>query len=332
MFRQAILEFARRRGYEIGLHTDADSMWFVRQLEQELSKEYEKEFPEYTIASGALLPFDTEVDPGAETYVYYFVEPVGMAKILNTYADTDVPEIHLAGKQTVGKVVSIGAMYGWFFQDLRTAAFAKRDIKTRKGNAAKQAHMQRWNTLGWFGSTAHGIYGLLTHPNVTHTLAPFKAGGTVAADRKWVNKSFEEILADLGTLINTPPDVTNGIETVDTVVIASRVWRALNARILATANSSNVTIQTFLEANFPGVTFLQDVVLDEANHATTEFAGRNIAVAFKKDVDKVSFVLPQDYEQFPPQEKGYRVNIFTHSRCGGVKIPAPLSVHVLHGI
>lgn len=332
MFRQAILEFARSRSYELGLRTDADSMWFARQLEQELTKEYYKEFPELTIASGALLPLDTEVDTGAESYVYYFIEPVGMANILNTYADTDVPEISLAGKRTVGTVVPIGAMYGWSFQDLRTAALAKHDIKTHKGNAAKQAHMQRWNTLGWFGSTAHGIYGLLTHPNITHTLAPYKAGGTTEADRLWSAKSFEEILADLGTLINTPPDITNGIEKVDNVVIASRVWRSLNARIVAAANSSNVTIQTFLSTNFPGVTFSEEIVLNAANHASTEFAGKNLAVAFKRDAEKVSFVLPQDYEQFPPQERGYRVNIFTHSRCGGVKIPAPLSVHVLHGI
>jgi hypothetical protein len=101
---------------------------------------------------------------------------------------------------------------------------------------------------------------------------------------------------------------------------------------LSAANSSNVTIQTFLSSNFPGVTFFEEPVLDSANHASTEFAGKNLAVAFKRDPDKVSFVLPQDYEQFPPQEKGYRANIFTHSRCGGVKIPAPFSVHVLHSI
>lgn len=328
-FRSDLLAFIRAHSSKLEVRNDADSMFFVRQLEQELTKEYDKEFPEYTIANGSLLPMDSEVDPGAESYVYYFVEPTGMARIMNTYADTDIPEIGLAGKRTVGTVVPIGAAYGWSFQDLRTAAFAKRDIKTRKGNASKQAHMQQWNALGWFGSPARGVYGLLTHPNITHTLAPLNVGLTF---RTWANKTFEEILLDVGTLINTPEDLTNGIEKVDTVVIASRVWRSLNTRILAAANSSNVNIQNFLTSNFPGVTFIEEIVLDAANHASTELAGKNLAVAFRKDPDKVSFVLPQPYEQFAPQEKLFRVLIPTHSRCGGVKIPAPLSVHVLQGI
>ena len=329
MFRQAILEFARRHSYQLGIRNDGDALWFAGQLEQELSKEYDKEFPEYTIASGALIPIDTEIDPDKDTYVYYFVEPTGMAKILNTYADTDVPEIGLAGRRTVGTIVPIGAFYGWSFQDLRTATAAKRDIQTRKGNASKQSHMARWNDLGWFGSMAHGLYGLLTHPNITHTLVPLNAGAT---SRSWENKTLEEILLDVGSLVNTPADLTNGKEKPDNVVIAARVWRKLNARLMSAANPTNMTIQTFLASNFPGVTFSEENVLDAANHANTEFAGKNLAVAFKRDPEKVSFVLPQPYEQFPPQERGYRTNIFTHSRCGGMKIPAPLSVHVMHSI
>jgi hypothetical protein len=328
MFRQSLIDFARRNATNLGVRTDADSMFFVRQLEQVLAKEYDAEFPEMTIANGSLLPRDTEVSPGAESYVYRFVEPTGFAKILNTYADTDIPEIGLAGKETVGKIVALATMYGWSFQDLRTAVFAKTDIATRKGNASKQAHMLQANNLGWFGSMGHGIYGLLTHPNITYTLAPLNAGAT---SRLWSAKTFEEILADFGTLINTPADITRNVEMVDTVVVPSKIANALNARVVAPGNSSNITIWNFIKGNFPGVTFLTATELDITGHTGTEFAGVNVAVAFKKNVDKVSFVMPQDYEAFAPQEKGLRVNVFTHSRCGGVKIPAPLSVHVMQG-
>jgi hypothetical protein len=331
MFRQALQDFVHRHSVQLGIRTDADSMFFTRQLEQVLAKEYDKEFPELTIASGSLLPMDSEVQTGAESYVYYYVEPTGMAKILNTYADTDLPEIGLAGKETVGKIVAIGAVYGWSFQDLRTAAMANRDITTRKGNASKQSHMMVANKLGWFGDMARGLYGLLTHPNITYTLAPFKAGGSTAADRLWSAKTFEEILADVGTLINTPADITRNVEKVDTVVFPSKVANALAARVVSPTNGSNVNIWNFLKGNFPGVTFVTATELDITGHEDTEFVGVNVAVAFKKDPDKISFVMPQPYEQFPPQEKLLRVIIPTHSRCGAVKCPAPLSVHVMTG-
>lgn len=328
MFRQSLQKFAQHHAIELGIRNDADSMFFVRDLERVLAKEYDKEFPELTIANGSLLPADTEVQTGDETYVYRFVEPTGMAKILNTYADTDLPEIGLAGKETVGKIVPIGAVYGWSFQDLRTANAAKRDIVTRKGTASKESHMMVANRLGWFGDMSRGVYGLLTLPNITYTLAPLNAGLT---SRMWSSKTYEEILADVGTLINTPSDLTKTVEKVDTIVFPSKVANELAGRSVSPANASMHNIWTALQGNFKGITFLTANELDITSHADTEFVGVNVAVAFKKDKDKISFVMPQHYEQFPPQEKLLRVIIPTHSRCGGVKNPAPLSVHVMTG-
>ena len=315
--------------HQIGLRNDADSMWFVRQLEQELTKEYEKVFPKYSMANGDILPFDTEVDAGAETYVYYFVEPIGMAKILNTYADTDIPEVGVAGKPTTGKCVAISNFMAWSTQDARTASMAKRDFVRLKKTASKQGHVQQWNTLGWVGSTAHGVFGLLTHPNITHTFAPLNGG---ASSTLWENKTFEEIAADFATLINTPSNLTNDIESVDTVVVPSNKWRALQGRPVAAANGSNISIAGWIEATYPQVTFVADPFMQSENHADTEFAGKNICVAYTKDPDKASFVLPLDYTINSPQEVKLRIETYTESRCGGAKIPAPLSVHVLHSI
>jgi hypothetical protein len=169
---------------------------------------------------------------------------------------------------------------------------------------------------------------LLTHPNITHTFAPLNAGATSTL---WANKTFEEIAKDFATLINTPSNLTNKVEAVDTAIVPSNAWADLKSRPVAAANGSNISIAGWIEATYKNVTFLDDPYLQSENHADTEFAGKNIAVAYRKDADKVSIVMPQDFETLPPEANGLMIDTLTHSRHGGVKITAPLSVHVLHG-
>lgn len=321
--RNVLITLAQQSGFR----SDADSMWFARQLEQELSREYDKVFPEFNMANGDYLPFDAEVDTGAETYVYYTYEPTGLAKILNTYADTDIPMVDVAGSASVGKTVGEAIGMQWGLQDLRAAAFAKRDITTRKKNAAKLGHVQLWDKLCWVGDTAHGIFGLLTHPNITHTFAPLNGG---ASSTLWADKTFEEIIKDFATFINTPQNLTNKVERVDTVILPSNAWADLKGRAVAAANGSNTSIAGWLEATYKNVTFLDDPFLQAENHADTEFAGKNIAVAYRKDADKVAIVMPQDFEILEPEKRDLMIRTMTHSRHGGVLVQAPLSIHVLH--
>lgn len=321
--RNLLLSLAKH----LDFRSDAESMWFARQLEQELAREYDKEFPAFRMANGDYLPFDNEVDTGAETYVYYTYEPIGIAKILNTYADKDIPMVRIAGKANTGNTVAQAIGMEWDIQQIRRAAFAKKDITTRHKNACKLGHVQVWENLCWVGSAAHGIFGLLTHPNITHTFAPLNAGATSTL---WANKTFEEVIKDFATLINTPSNLTNKIEVVDTVILPSNAWADLNARSVSASNGSNISIAGWLQATYKNVTFLDDPFLQAENHADTEFAGKAIAVAYKKDPDKVSIVMPQDFEILEPEKRDLMIRSMTHSRHGGVLLTAPLSVHVLH--
>lgn len=333
-YKKEIRESLRRRPVEANtvIRNDADAAVFERQVVQVLAENYQREFPELTMANGDIIPINRNIRPGVKSYEYYVYEPVGFARIMNTYADTDIPKVGVRASLSSGKIVETATYYGWDVSEMETAQEIGFSLEQADSEANKRTHMQLWNDVGWFGDNEHGIFGMLTHPNITRTLAPLNGGAT---SRLWSAKTFDEIAADLNTLINSVQANTNGIERVTDIVIAGDVWNALSWRILSTANGSNFTIQNWIVENArqQGITVRVDWGLAAANHAfNAEYAGLNIAIAYNRNASKAELVVPLDYTQYPPQWEKLKYNTYTRSKCGGVLVRFPLSIHVLTGI
>jgi hypothetical protein len=317
------------------IRNDADAAVFERQVVQVLSENYMREFPDLTMANGDVIPINRSIRPGVMSYEYYVYEPVGFARIMNSYADTDIPKVGVKGSLSTGKVVETATFFGWSVGEMETAQETGFALQSASAEANKRAHQQLWNTVGWFGDESHGIRGLLTHPNITRLLAPFKAGGSVAADRLWANKTFDEVAADFAALVNTSRTTTNGIEQVTDIYLPGGIADALSWRILSTANGSNFTMWNWLEENSrrQGVTIHSDYILNAANHADVpEFVGLNVAVAYNRNASKAELVVPLDYTQYPPQWEKLDYNTYTRSKCGGALVRFPLSIVVMTGI
>src|SRR5690606_31933093 len=90
-----------------GRRTDAvDTAFAARQLEYVYAKAVEREFEELAFADpqNGLIPWDTSVDPGAETFVYYLTETSGTAVILATMAGgQDLPSPSIYGTEVQGR-------------------------------------------------------------------------------------------------------------------------------------------------------------------------------------------------------------------------------------
>lgn len=309
--------------------TDAEALLFSRQVEQILAETYTREFPDLLMANGDIIPINRQIKKGTRTWVYYTYEPAGVARIMDSYADTNIPKTTLTATENIGKTVGTNTYFGWHVDELEDAATGNVPLTSMLADHDKYIHARLWNRVGWFGAPERGIYGLATHPNVSHTLAPLNAGAT---SRLWSAKTFDEIIADFATLINTPLYLTNGMERVTNVVLPGAVWTALEGRPMNTTNSANFTIADWIRKSYPGVTFTTDWYLDAANHADVpEFAGLNVAVAYNKNESKASLVIPQPYETYQPRWEKLHFNTYTGSKCGGAMIPFPLSVHVLRG-
>lgn len=298
--------------------------FFARELEFIFSQTFDIVHPELKMANGEVLPIDTSIDTGAESYTYYQFDSVGIAQLINTYAAKDLPRANIRGAKFTANIESLGASYGWNIQDLRNARMVNRPLESSLAAGARRAHDQAWNTLGLFGDEAVALSGFLNHPNITISDAAVGAG----ASTLWSLKTPDEIIADTNDAVNSPLDLTNGVESVDRVLMPLDQFTLISTT--PRSGTSDTTILEFLRRVHPGVTFgwLNELAAAKSGGELTQDA----LIAYKFDTNKANLVIPQPFEQFPVQQDGLEFVVATHSRIGGVKVPYPLSIHRKDGI
>lgn len=301
------------------VNLDADeSVFFVRQLESIKTKTYDVEYPE--LRARQLFPVSFEAGPGAAYITYRQYDMLGVAKIISNYAN-DLPRVDVKAKEFTSPIRSLGASYGYSLQDVRSAKFAGVPLDQRKANAAKRAILQTEDDIAMSGDATHNLPGFLSNANVTDVAAPAGAATTTP----WSTKTANEMLKDLITLAETPVDATLGVETPDTILLPLAQFNLVSTTQMPNINQ---TVLQFFLANNP---YVKNV--EVWNRLKGAGAGSSdVAVVYKKDPEKLTMEVPQDFEQLPVQEKGLEYEVPCHARCGGVIIYYPLSVAKMHGI
>ncbi len=299
--------------------------FFARELEHIYAQTYDIIHPALKMANGEVVDIDTSVASGAESYTYYQFDQVGFAKLINSYAAKDLPRTNIRGAKFNANIESLGASYGWNIQDIRNARMAQRPLETDLANATRRSHDQSWNTIGLFGNDEVDLRGFLNHPNITVSDAASKAAGPPDT---WDNATPDEIIADVNDAINSPFDLTNGVEIVTMFLMPNDQFTLIGT--IPRSSTSDTTILEFLKRVHPGVTF------DWLNELAAAKSGGELTVdaciAYTKDMSKVALVIPQPFEQFPIQQDGLEFVVATHSRIGGIRFTYPLSAHRKDGI
>lgn len=310
--------WSRRIASETGLFQREDAnetAIFARQLEHVYTKTYDVKYPEFKARS--FIPLDASVPSGAETYTYRQFDEVGMAELIANYAD-DLPDVTMFGKEFTGKCKSIGNAYSYSIQDVRRASMAGMALETSLPSIARRAHEAKHDKIAAFGDTLSGLVGFLNHPNVP-LVTP--TTGT------WSTATADQIIADLDKLVNSIVTTTNGVHVPDTLLLPITQFLRLN-NLQKSAASDKTVLQWYLENN----PFIKNIdhwyVLDTANAA----GNGPRAVAYQRSPEVLGLVIPQEFEQFPPQAKNLAFSVPCHSRCGGVKVTYPLAIAYMDGI
>lgn len=305
---------------QVFVKLDADeSIFFLKELEAVKSKAYDVLYPEYKCRR--LIPVSFEAGPGAETIKYEQYDSVGVAKIINSYAD-DLPRADVKGKEFRSPVKSLGASYGYSVQEIRSARMAKKPLEQRKANAAKKAIQIKENKIAFFGDSASGLQGLINHPNIQEYTVP--ADGT-GSSKLWSTKTAAQILRDMVGMVTQVVSVTKGVETPDTLLLTIDHYNVV-------ANTQmpnlNMTILKFFLENNPYIKNVEWLLeLKAAGAGATDRM-----MTYRRDPEKLTLEIPQDFEQFPPQEKGLEFVVACHERIGGIIFPYPLSACFGDGI
>lgn len=303
---------------------DADqTVFFRRQLEYIKPRTYDVKYP--TLQATTVFPVDSSAGIGAETITYEQFDSVGLMKFISDYAD-DLPRADVKGKQFSVIVQSLGGSYGWSVQEVRAAAFANRNLNAMRAMAARRSNDQMVNRIGWFADGAAewaGLTGILYHPNTTKS---------AATNGAWIaTADSDKAIADVNDAVNAVPDLTNGVEAIDTVLLPQLEFSYLASTPRSAV--SDTTILEFLRRVHPGVAFERINELKAVNpNPRTAGGATNIMLCYRRSPDHLVFEIPVIYEQFPAQERNLSYIVPTHSRNAGFNVFYPLSVHQIDGI
>lgn len=303
------------RSYNFSRLDSAENIFFARELEQVRARSYDVLFAERK--ARMLVPVDHSVDTGAENITFSTFTRYGVAKIIANYA-TDFPRADVSGTQSTQAIKGLGSAYGYSIQEIRAAKFANKPLEQRKANAARQAIEDKIDSIGAVGDTANGLPGLLTLTNTLAYVVPNGAGGTP----DFASKTSLEVLKDLNGMVNQMILQTLEVEKPDTMVIDITNYTDISTRPMFQVGGSDVTILEYFLRNQPYIK--QVVSWDKCR--TAGLAGVTRTVMYRRDPDALCLVIPQEFEQFPPEMKGMMIKVACHARCGGVQVFYPLSI------
>lgn len=293
----------------------------ARELEHVFAEVYRKEFPD--LQGRALVPVKTGVASGAESHTYTEVERFGEAKIIHNYA-TDFPGTEVQGKQTSDVIRGIGDSYQYSIQDLRAAALTKIKMPTEKAEAAREVMENKLDALVLTGDANTGLKGLNTI--ATNFNAPAKVT-TGTWEAQWAAAATEQalrdvqagILKDVRALFKSIPDATMGKHRADTLVLDTASYNFLAFTERGGPQGSESSLLNYIMANVPGLTS----VIPWARCNNAGATNKSRAFALKRDPKVLYQVIPQDFEQMPPQARFMAFVIACHMRWGGVVSPFP---------
>lgn len=297
----------------------SEAIFFERQVESIKAKTYDVKYP--NLKARSLIPVSFEAGPGAESITYYQYDEVGVAKIMNSYANT-ISRVDIKGKRFNSPVHVIEDGYGYNYWEIQTAAKAGLALEQRRANAARKAALQLENSIAFNGDSSYGLSGFFSNSNIPSAAA--EADGT-GATTTFSTKTADQILRDVGELISDISTVTLGVETANTVLFPTSIYGLLRR---TRVGDTTETLLTMLKNNYPEITLWD--WLNELETAGT--GGTKMMVAYNRNPDVLTLEIPADFLQLPVQVKGLEYEIPCTQKIGGTLVYYPLACNFVYGI
>lgn len=298
-----------------------ESAFFARQLEEIRGRSYDLKLIE--LKARMLIPVDNSVPPGADAVTYRQYTAGGVAKLVASYSD-DFPRADIFGKEFTVHPKSLGSSYGYNVQEIRAAQMTGLPLEQRRANAARRAIEEKIDKMGQVGDADTDCLGLLNQPTTTTFTVPNGANNATA----WTTKTPSEILSDMNGIANAIVSNTKEVEHPDTLLLPIDQYLLVSILPFSAQNASNVTVLEMFLKNNPWVSEVEPwYALKGAGAGATDRM-----VCYKRDPDHLMLVIPQEFEQFPPQVKGMEFVVPCHARCAGIQVPYPLSIAYGDGI
>jgi len=242
-----------------------------------------------------------------------------MARIIANYAK-DLPRADVKGKEFTSPVKSLGASYGFNVQEIRAAAMSNKPLRQRKANAARRAVLQQENSIAYFGDSSYGLGGFFTNANIPNVALPADGAGSATT---LASKTAQQMVRDLNSISNTVVTQSKGVHNPNTMLLPLAQFTLVNST--PRSDQSDLTVLRYYLQNNGFVTDAEWVNELAAANSSGNLAS-DTAFCYERSEDVLTLEVPQEYEEFPPQEEGLEMIINAHQRIGGVLIYYPLAI------
>lgn len=293
------------------------------QLEHLRAQTYDIKYP--TLKARMLIPVDTSVDPGAESIAYHQWDEYGMADIIANYAN-DLTMVDTLAEKFTSPVEGVGKAYQYSIQDLRRAAMSGNQLDQRRARACRRAIELRIDDIAAVGNAKAKLKGFVNNSNVT--ILATTSDGTSA---RWVQgrttaKAPALIKADMHAAVSQIWTATKQVHQPNTILLPTTEYSHISQTQVGLENQQTI-LKSFMENN-PMITDVDFwYKLDDAS-ATS---GPRM-VTYQRDPEVLQLVIPQDFEQLPPQAANLSFKVPCHARIGGVVIYYPLAIAYTDGL
>lgn len=249
-----------------------------------------------------IVPMNTAVDPGAETYSYDSFDQVGMAEWVTNYGNQP-PRADAFKTRTTAKLFSFWSSYAYTIQDLRASAMGRTPLDVKRAQIARQVMERFLDGVIAVGDTDRAIKGLVNNTDIP---AVATTAGT------WATATNAAIAEDLVKLTLQPEQATAGLFKANTLLLP------LNKKPKLSNPYSTTFPDSILKVWQNGSEVSRIVFWDKLNTASAIGGPRAMAIAVNPMV--LEFILAADYEDFPPETKNLETQVICHMRVGGLSL------------
>ncbi len=318
-------------------HMDAsESVFYARSLEFIRTGLYDVLFPE--LEGSKFVPIEPGVPVGAELYTYRGQRKIGRANLIKQYAD-DARRADISGVEASTPIRGMADSYAYTSQEIRAAMMAGIPIDVKKAMAARYAIALLADEITFYGSTEGGLTGLATLASTTS----FTARNGSTGSKLWRTKTPDEMVQDLHGVVNNVVKTTLGIHRPSDMLMPLALYNMAATRRMG--DGSNQTVLEFFLATSPYVknvspTYRLDASASNywnGNAQPVDGVGGGALttsrlIAYEKNAERVSLVLPIEFEQMMPFQRHFVTETACHGRIGGVISPFPASVSYCDGL
>jgi hypothetical protein len=298
---------------QLGFHEDDNSVFFAKSLEYSMAQTYQRPIP--AMAADRLVPTDNETPEWADSVSYEIYDTVGMAKIIAAYSD-DLPRADIRGVEKVVPVVTLGNSYGYTTKDLRTALNNRTNLPTLRAVAARTHVARKENSLKVRGDTAHGMYGIINHPNVSAVTPVTGAWGTATGD---------QMVDDLNKLVNAIITQSNGTHSPSVLGVSSLTRSRMATKRMSGAQQT--TVLAFFRDQFPEI---EVVVVEELRGQGA--GATEIVFCAERNATNYHYKAVMPFRQHPPQARNLEFVVPCEARTAGLVVMQPLSMATMGGL